>query len=191
MGTLQGLGSPHATGDAGTLMSSHSRYGQNINQDYLKEWWKTGWWERRARQQGRWEENWAEQVPSKVKLIPSKQTEDGAILSCMVFQQKSVVYSLWRIPCFSSWVQAPQHTKAAPPSNWEKLDGPVPFSMISFPIYKGSKTPRNTTGNWREAGRRRNYREQQRPPSIPERQKRKREYKVPGCDQALLNSSTR
>lgn len=103
----------------------------------------------------------------------------------------SVVYSLWRIPCFSSWVQAPQHTKAAPPSNWEKLDGPVPFSMISFPICKGSKTPRNTTGNWREAGRRRNYREQQRPPSIPERQKRKREYKVPGCDQALLNSSTR
>lgn len=42
-------------------------------------------------------------------------------------------YSLWRTPCFSSWVQAPQHTWAAPPRNWENLDSPVPFSMTSHP----------------------------------------------------------
>lgn len=111
-----------------------------------------------------------------------KQQKSGCICKCGLLTVED--------PLFLSWVQAPQHTRTAPPSNWEKLDGPVPFSMISFPIYKGSKMPRNASGNWREAGRRWNHWEQQKPSSIPERQKKKkRENTRPGC--VLLNTKTR
>lgn len=142
--------------------------------------------------QGRWEENWAQPVSSKGKLIQSKQTEMEPSCPAWCFNKNlgafaSVVYSLWRIPCFSSWVQVPQHTRAAPPSNWEKMDGPVPFSMISLPIYKGSKTPRITSGKLKRG--RKEMKPQRRAEATlhPWKTEKKREYKVPGCDQALLN----
>lgn len=140
MGTPQGLGSPHMPGDAENLMSSHSRYGQNnIKQSCLKEPGKTGWWERRRTRQQVEGGNRAELVPSEGKLIHSgkglkkKLSCPGQHFNRNLGAFVSEVYSLWRIPCFSSWIQASQHTGAAPPSNWEKLDGPVPFSMISLP----------------------------------------------------------
>lgn len=174
MGTLQGLGSPHATGDAGTLMSSHSRYGQNINQDYLKEWWKTGWWERRARQQGRWEENWAEQVPSKGKLIPSKQTEDGAILSCMVFQQKSGCI----FKCGLLTVEDPEYRPLSTPrlllpateKNWMALFPSLWYHFLSTKEVKRQEIQQETEE--RQEGDETTENSRGHPPSLKDRKER-------------------
>lgn len=62
-------------------------------------------------------------------------------------------YSLWRIPCFSSWVQAPQHTWAAPPCKWENLGSPVPFSVTSHPTLQSQKTCQVLPGGFDNNGK--------------------------------------
>lgn len=132
------------------------------------------------------EENWAELVSPKGKLIQSKQTEmELSCPACCFLTGIWVHLPVWFTHCGGPPLSLPEYRPLSIPGqllsatekNWMALFPSLGYHFLSTKEVKCQELHQE---NWREAGRRWNHREEQKPPSIPERQKKRKNTRCLG-----------